>query len=207
MIKKAIVYILMIFTASLATAQSNAQQYIENVIQRIDKAPGISAKFDIGSEHNNGIYMEGTLDMSGKKFRLETNNLTTWYDGKTMWSYAPSIGEVNITQPTAQELAEINPYLLLNNYVKYYNIKEINSKNSKERVFSLTTSKRDIFYKEIILTINTRDVSPTSFQLIDSNNNTTYITISDFDKKVTHPQSTFTFDSKQYPDAAIIDLR
>ena len=68
----------MIFTASLATAQSNAQQYIENVIQRIDKAPGISAKFDIGSEHNNGIYMEGTLDMSGKKFRLETNNLTTW---------------------------------------------------------------------------------------------------------------------------------
>ena len=206
MTKRIFLYLFIVLTASIASAQNSAARYIDGVINGIQKANGISVRFDINSRQN-GLHMVGTLDMAGKKFRLETDNLITWYDGKTMWCYAESIGEVNITQPTAQEVVEINPYYILDTYVKYFDIKELDSKNNSKRVFMLTTNRRDIQYKEIKLTIDIGWQAPVMFELKDVNNAVTNITISQFDKKVSLPQSTFTFDSKKYPDAAVIDLR
>lgn len=207
MTKRIALYLIMALTACIASAQNVAEKYINSVIDKMQDTSGITAWFNIGSNSDNGIRMEGNLKMEGKKFCLETDNLITWYNGKTMWSYAESIGEVNITQPSAQELAEINPYLLLDNYVKSYNVHEEKSKKRGERTFCLTSTKRDIYYNKIILTINTDNMAPVLFELIDRNNNTTFISIYHFDKDVTHPSSTFTFDKNKYPNAAIIDLR
>lgn len=207
MIKKALSFLLVMLTATLSIAQSHAEKYIDKVIAQIEKAPGIEANFKIESLNRKGILMEGTIKIEGKKFYIETADLITWYDGKTMWSYIPGVEEVNITEPTAQEIAEINPMLILGSYIDSFRIKEQPSKKREERIFTLTPTKRNLRFNEITLTIATANMAPVLFQVIDRNNNTTNVTIEQFDKDITHPQSTFTFVHRNYPRATIVDLR
>ncbi|MBP3670489.1 MAG: outer-membrane lipoprotein carrier protein LolA [Bacteroidaceae bacterium] len=192
--------------------QSSAQTttvdgYLDKVIENIIKSKGITAEFTMQGSTNSGLYMQGTMKMQGKKFYLSTNDLTTWYDGKTLWSYAPSIGEVNITTPTRQELAEINPYLLLDNYKQSFTAQELQSKHKGERVFRLTPTKRNTPYAHITVCVATESMSPITFEITDNNNQTTLIAITNYNNKATLSAQTFAFDASQYPNVAIIDLR
>ena len=130
--------IALLYIAPCIVAQSNANDYLDKVVEQFSKSPGIMADFAIQGDTGSGIYMHGTIKMQDKKFCIETNDMTTWYDGKTMWTYAPSICEVNITTPTRQELTEINPYLILEDCKQSFIAKELDSKQSGERQFRLT---------------------------------------------------------------------
>ena len=81
-------------------AQKSAEALLDNVIEQMHKARGITAEFTLQGNERNALYMQGELKMKGKKFFLQTNGMATWYDGKTMWSYAEVTGEVNVTEPT-----------------------------------------------------------------------------------------------------------
>lgn len=191
-----------------SSAQTSAvDDYLEKIIENIINSKGITAEFTMQGSANSGLYMQGTMKMQGKKFFLSTNDLTTWYDGKTMWSYAPSIGEVNITTPTRQELAEINPYLLLDNYKQSFTAQELQSQHKGERIFSLTPTKRNTPYAYITVSVVTASMSPISFEITDNNNQTTLVAITNYNNKATLSAQTFTFDTSQYPNVAIIDLR
>ena len=58
--------------------------------------------------------------MRGNKFVLETDEMKTWYNGECQWSLIFDMEEVNLSEPTQEELTEINPYELLNLYKKGY---------------------------------------------------------------------------------------
>lgn len=193
-------------TFTCAWAQ-DANAYLDKVIEQFQHAKGITADFAMQGEANSGLYMQGTLKMQGKKFYLATNDLTTWYDGKTMWTYAPSIDEVNITTPTRQELAEINPYMLLDDYKQSFMVKELSSSQKGERIFRLTPTKRNTSMSQIVLTIATASNAPISFEITDNNNRKVLIAVTNYNDKVTLPASTFKFDSTQLPYVTVIDLR
>lgn len=207
MSKKIGLYIIMALTAFTTLAQHQAGQYIDQVITRIQEAKGITADFTLRGSDNSGLYMQGTLDMQGEKFHLSTNDLTTWYDGKTLWAYHKSIGEVNITEPTWQELIEINPYLLLDNYKQSFTVQEVHSAHQGERCFTLTPTKRNTGIAQVMITIATDSMSPIAFVITDDNNNSTVIAITRYDDHARLSETTFTFDRRQYPQATIVDLR
>jgi outer membrane lipoprotein-sorting protein len=180
---------------------------LDTVIEQLDSSTGITAHFTLQGEADSGLFMQGSIKMQGKKFSIHTQDLTTWYDGKTMWTYAASIGEVNITTPTPQELAEVNPYLILDNYKHSFVVKELNSTQRGERLFHLTPTKRNTSINHIILTIATQEMAPIAFEITDNNNNTILVNITDYNNKAHLPASAFTFDKTLYPHADIIDLR
>ncbi|UKI44547.1 MAG: hypothetical protein L6U16_03075 [Porphyromonadaceae bacterium] len=62
----------------------------------------MSANYRAGSSH-------GTIVMKGNQFRILANNIKSWYDGKTQWTYSTATDEVNVTTPTAQQLVMIHP--------------------------------------------------------------------------------------------------
>ena len=199
---------LFILTGSCVCARAQeADVYLDNIIEQFQQSKGITADFALQGEANSGLYMKGTLKMQGKRFYISTNDLTTWYDGKTMWTYAPGIGEVNITTPTRQELAEVNPYMLLDDYKQSFIVKELNCEQKGERQFRLTPTKRNTPIMQVVLTVATASKAPISFEITDNNNRKMLIAVTNYNDKVSLPASTFMFDSTQYPKAIVIDLR
>lgn len=203
--------IISIFTLILSgvvavMAQAGADSYLDKVVTRFRNAPGVTAQFTLKGDAQSGMSMQGELKMKGKKFVLSTQDLTTWYDGKTMWTYAVGMQEVNITEPTRQELTEINPYILLDTYKQSFTVKELTVQHKGERRFELVPTKRNTSISRIILTVATATMSPISFEIAD-NNRTILVAITNYNDTKPLPDATFKFDASQYKDVEIVDLR
>lgn len=206
--KKIVINILIMMLGCIGiNAQTSASAYIDNVISSIKESDGINAQFVLQGDYNSGQYLQGTLKMRGKKFCLTTNDMTSWYDGKTMWSYSKSIDEVNITEPTQQELMEINPYTSLENYKQIFTVAELKSERNGERRFMFTPTKRNTYIKSVVITISTAQMAPILFEITNTQDVKTVITITNYNNKANLPASTFTFDATKYPNTSIIDLR
>lgn len=205
--KTTILLLLCLVQAGTALARQSAEAFLDEVIDRLHAATGITASFTLTGDTGNTLYMQGELKMKGKKFFMQTNGMTTWYDGKTMWSYADAIGEVNITEPSAQELMSINPYLAIDKYKKMYAASDAESPHSGERCICLTTTDRNAQFTRIMVTISTSTLAPLTFELTDANRNVSRITVTSYKTNAGLTDDTFVFDAADYPEAAVIDLR
>ena len=47
---------------------------------------------------------EGEIVLKGDKYKLNLLGTTIYYDGKTMWNHIIDVEEVNITEPTEEEM-------------------------------------------------------------------------------------------------------
>ena len=115
--------------------------------------------------------------------------------------------EVNLTEPTTEEIATVNPYILINNYKKDFYIKTLKSKSSKESIAELTPKKKGTNIDHIIIIINTTTWNPSSFKLYYSDRTYSIINLSKYATDQNFPDSTFVFNKKQYSKAELIDLR
>ena len=105
--------------------QSQAKSILDKTAEAFRKAGGVKADFTVkvitdglieGVEH-------GTIQLKGEKFVLKTTDIVTWFDGKTQWSYVAKNDEVNVSNPTQEELQQINPYTFLYMYQKGFSYK------------------------------------------------------------------------------------
>lgn len=190
-----------------ASAQTSAEGLLDKVIEQMQKARGITADFTLQGDERNALYMQGELKMKGKKFFLQTNGMATWYDGKTMWSYAQATGEVNITEPTTQELMSINPYYTIDKYKKSFVVTELQAARGGERRVCLTPTGHNTSVTRIVVTIATNSLQPVSFEITDLNNSTMRISVTNYRTDAALPDNTFTYDASLYPQATIVDLR
>ena len=99
--------------ASPATTALNGHQILERTTSKIGKARCITTSFSMTA---NGQTAKGTLKMSGDKFFLTLPNARIWYDGRTLWSLDSSTKEVNISEPMPEELAQVNPMIIISSY-------------------------------------------------------------------------------------------
>ena len=175
----------------------NGTQALDKVVGKFQQSNGISATFT----------QNGTIKLSGNKFYWNTTSMIVWYDGLQQWAYVKATEEVNLTEPTTEEIATVNPYILINNYKKDFYIKTLKSKSSKESIAELTPKKKGTNIDHIIIIINTTTWNPSSFKLYYSDRTYNIINLSKYATDQNFPDSTFVFNKKQYPKAELIDLR
>ena len=89
--------------------------------------------------------------MKGEKFLLDADGVKTWFDGRTQWSYLTNSDEVNISEPTPEELQSINPYALLSIYKQGYHMKlgkadTYGGKPAYEVILTASNRKQDLCY-------------------------------------------------------------
>lgn len=113
-----------------AIAQTGAPgDILEQTARELKRAGGVQAKFALTVIKDGAVanVTDGTLWLKDEKFLLETDEMTTWFDGTTQWTYVPEHEEVNVGKPTEEELQSINPYALLTSYKKGYTLKKGNT--------------------------------------------------------------------------------
>lgn len=186
---------------SLTTFAQTAQQVLDKTASIIGNKGGASANFQMSSPKYGSA--SGSIAIKGNKFHARTAQATVWYNGKTQWTYMKKTNEVNISNPTQAQQMSMNPYTFINIYKTGYtsSLKTVGS-NYEVRLVA-QNKKRTV--QELVLTIDKKKYVPSQIKMRQGNTWST-ITVSNFKSKSV-PNSTFVFNSKDFPQAEVVDLR
>lgn len=182
-------------------AAQSAKTVLDKTAAVVSNKNGVSAGFKItAGQYGN---LSGTIAVKGQKFQASTPQVNVWFDGKTQWTLMKSSNEVSVSNPTANELAAINPYNFINIYRSGYKYDMKTVGNEFQVHLTATDKSRKI--QEMYINVNKSSYVPSQVKMMRGGKWST-ITISNF-KKASLSDSQFRFNPKSYPDAEIIDLR
>lgn len=183
-----------------AQADAKAEEILDKAIANLSDKDGIRVDF-VGTEN-------GFLLLKGEKFYLNINQLQSWYDGKTQWSYMANAGEVNISNPTTEELQGINPYFILKGYRNNYNYSyQGNQTKNGVKGHDITLTPKRTNNREIIRMHISNIGHPLSIRIEQNGQVVSNINITSFREKQKLEDGMFRFNQSLYPDVEVIDLR
>lgn len=184
------------------SAQESAAAIMQRCADKIEKMPSATIDFAV----NAAKPYTGILTMSQSKFILKTPALSIWFDGKTQWAYIADNKEVNISEPTPEELLESNPFNIIAQFNKHYTCRRLKDAPGAY-IIQLTPKSKDSTISSAKITIDKTSDRPTALLLNFASGHSLAISISNIKTGKTMPASSFKFDKKSYPAAEIIDLR
>ncbi len=196
------IIIVLFFSGQLANANLNALQVMDKVTGKLTSSPSMKIAFTIKSSGGN---VNGSLTMAKDKFKYSAADQSVWYNGKYQWVRVGGDSEVSLTEPTANELLEVNPFAVITNYKKNYNAKLLPSTKGTYKV-ELTSRIKGSWIKSAVITVSSSDYTPISIDCM-VNKGTLKIKINSIVKGKALPASFFTFNAKDYPGVEINDLR
>lgn len=186
--------------ACLPLSAQTAKQVLDKTATVVSAKSGAQASFSI---KGNQMSSSGTIAIKGRKFHATTPQATVWFDGKTQWTYLKKNEEVNVANPSESELAAINPYSFIYMYKKGYSYTLTKKGNNYEIHLTATDKKRSI--QEMYLLVNQKTSVPSQIRMRQKKGWTT-ISICNF-KQAKLSDGIFRFNSKDFPNAEVIDLR
>ena len=184
----------------LSAQKVDAKDILDRTATAFRQAGGIQADFTVQTYAKSILQgsSTGVIRLKGEKFLLDADGVKTWFDGRTQWSYLTNSDEVNISEPTPEELQSINPYALLSIYKQGYHMK---------------LGKADTYggkpaYEVILIIYVTKDtLQPLCISMTQKGGNSVAIRITSYKTGESYNDNLFTFDKKVYPTAEVIDLR
>ena len=138
MIKRILILILAAVSGLCASAES-ADALLKSAAEKLNCAKSINASYRISAE---GQTMKGYLTVSKNRFIIDSPQMKSWFDGKTQWTYSAEMGEVNITEPTDDELAQVNPFAILNTFRTKYKSPLTSEHFTRQRLLYILTAVR-----------------------------------------------------------------
>lgn len=195
-----------------AQKEQRAKDILDKTSSTLSKDSGIKATFLLKNYRQNKLsgQTEGTISLKGNRFMLETPRTTTWFNGKTQWTYVIENEEINVSTPTEEELQSINPYSFINLYKKGFDYKmagTISYKGNSVYKVVLTPENKKQDISQIELLIEQSGSQPVFIRVHSKRGEEMTIEILSYRNKQNLSDSSFTLDTKRYPQAEIIDLR
>lgn len=193
--KKLMTMAMLLMVAMCCQAQ-NATQIFDRTVAAYKAAGAVSANYSMGSSR-------GTIVMKGSQFRILANNLKSWYDGKTQWTYSTATDEVNVSSPSAQQLVMVNPLAAAQTLKSGYSMSA--KKNGSGYVLTLKPKAKSNV-TSVTLYISSAYVLTKAVYTTKKGSET--LTISNYKTNVSTTAATFKFDKKQVPAGTeVVDLR
>ena len=186
-------------------AQNSARDILQRAAETFRRSGGVSASFAIHSPEGNST---GFIRLKGEKFVLEAGGMTTWFDGRTQWTYLPESDEVNISVPTDEELQTLNPYAWLSLYDRGYDVKLLPAESAGQYKIEMVARSTEAQVSRVVLWLERFALQPVKFALTLSGSvEPTVITVRDYRTRLAYTDALFVFDPREYPTAEVIDLR
>lgn len=150
----------------------------------------------------------GTMWLQESKIKLETDDVKTWYDGKTRWCYVPSANEVSIDEPTKKEMAAMNPYTFMNIYKKGFKMTVKEAVLRGEAVYEVYLKARyaKMDVKEVYVDIRKNDYQPLCIR-VREDKDWQRVSVLSFKGNLNLSEDFFIFPEKEYPDVLKNDMR
>lgn len=197
----------------LGIEAQNARAILDKAAAAYTKAGGLTASFTLDSKEikTKSIYsIDGTISMKGDRFKIDIPDATTWFDGKTQWVYMKGTDEVNITEPTGEELQGISPSSIFSIYKQGF---DLLYKGEKKVVgialfeVELISQNKSSNFTKIIVQIDKTTNLFHQIILFDKSGYENKLSIRKMKTNINLLDKTFIFNKSEYPDVEIIDLR
>lgn len=212
--KKLVFAALLLFVSSISFAQYDpkALEILEAMSKKYKAITAFEANLTSGlTNETEGVKEEfkGKITVKGDKFRLLLDDQEVINDGKTVWTYLPSVKEVNIDNfdPSSDD---VNPTKIFEMYKKGFKYLYLADKTDGGVLceeIDLVPEKKDAQYFKIKMMIAKKDKSIQSWTMFDKSGNRYKYTITKFVANIKVDDAFFMFDPKKYPGVEVIDLR
>lgn len=207
--KKYTTFIFLMLCALVAGAASTAASLLEQCSAKLFGPHAVSARFTLRTAQ--GEELSGNIVMARESFRLASPQLKIWFDGRTQWTASAALKEVNVTEPTAEELLAGNPFAIISGYATHYNYRMLPlAKGATPEVRDVELTPRNAATSDIrraVVSIDTRTHWPRRIVVTMASGATATATVSDCRTLPKQPRSTFTFKAADLPGYEIVDLR
>lgn len=178
-----------------------AASIIDKCAAKIKAAPSVQFKFTLTYGNTKSAC---DIIIAKQKYRLSSSQMEVWYDGTTQWTYASAQKELSITEPTADELLECNPFAILSHYDKAYKCRRLQGPDYE---IELVSKSKTATVRKAVVSINPSTMMPSKLVVTLSNGHTFTATVGTAKTGKALPSSTFVYDKKKFPASEIIDLR
>lgn len=195
--------IVAVTTSFTAKGAVTAEQVAQKAAAVISGTKGLTATFTISV---NGKAAKGVVKSTGSKFSVIMPQMSSWYNGKTLYTYNPRTSETTVITPTAQELLESNPLLYVKGGAGGYTYKFSPVKRNGKYVIDLTPRNKRSSLKKLTFTINSSNFHVERIAVTASGMATT-VDVTSLKTGVVSPASDFEYPKSKYPKAEIVDLR
>jgi len=122
--------------------------------------------------------------------------MSVWFDGRTQWAYSPTMGEVNISEPSLAELGQINPFAVVDGLQKGYKARRLKAPSGLDKLELTPADKKRAAYAKVILTLNASTSMPTHISVTASDGTRADIAISSLKKDSATATLVFHFQSQ-----------
>ena len=181
---KRIVFALVVMLFALAaSAAESAGAFLDRVAGRLKSAPRLLAAYVLTTD---GVSQSGNLTVEGNMFVLDS--------------------ETTVTEPTAEEVAQVNPFAIIAAFRRNYNASFLPSASGVKKV-KLTAKARGSDISTVVVTVSEKSLDPSEIVLTMASNQVILIRIKSLRNVAKLPASTFRYDPKSYPGVEVIDLR
>lgn len=188
----------------------NGKKILDEASRLIENYGDVCVEFKAtsfnGSEEQGRI--EGKMYLQGMKYHFTTPELVTWYNGTTQWTLVPENKEVNVTNPTLDEIQSVHPYSFLSVYKNGYDIEVKESKLRGHDVYEvhLTAKKKNMSMQEIYVDVKKQDYALMCIR-VRQGKVWNRISLETIQAGLKFTADEFTFNKENYPDYEIVDLR
>lgn len=195
------------FAAPMAAQSSDAAEILERVEAGFRKAGGVRAEFAMQASSGKS---EGIIELEGEKFVLHAGGMTTWFDGRTQWTCLPSGEEVNVSEPTAEELQSLNPYAWLSLYRNGYRAQFYRHASSADAAryycVLLTAAHDSTELQSLIIYVQKNTYRPARI-VLQQGGEEVEITIVAYQDGLSWADNHFSFDASKHPGIEVVDMR
>ena len=211
--RKTLILILSMVT-TLISAQTKDQKAIsllDEVSAKTKSYKSVKADFSYKMENKQAKINEekqGTLLLSGDKYRLTVAGQVVISDGKTIWTYIEESNEVQINNLENKDDA-LTPSRLLTSYNANYKARILTDKTQTDpniETIELLPNTVKNFIKAIVA-IDRIKKQVSVFSMFDKNGNVFTYKILKFQTDLPVNPGDFTFDKTQFPEVEVIDMR
>ena len=194
-------FIIMMLLLCVGASAESAKSILDKAAATVSNPSGVQDNFEMRSKQFGNT--TGTISIKGRKFHASTPQAIIWFDGKTQWTYMKQNDDVNISNPTEEELQAINPYNFINIYKNGFKLSSKKVNNSYEVYLKATNKKRKI--QEMYIIVDQQTYRPTHVKM-QQNGKWSVLIINNL-KSTSLGDNLFQFNAKDFPQAEIIDLR
>jgi outer membrane lipoprotein-sorting protein len=210
--KKSIIVFFSILVSITAFPQSKkAKAIIEEITEKTQSYKSVEFEFTFTYEDpSNGddVSESGKLIISGDKYILDIEGQKVICDGITIWTYIEDAWEVQINS-IEEDDGSITPSKLLTTYNEEYKarlVKEFKKDGIQYQKIELKPQEGKKWVKLEVI-VNADEMQFSEISIFDKNGGKIHYKIDTFTPDINITDDDFIFNTEDYPDVEVVDMR